>query len=816
MKHLLEALDGRLNVLASETELKQLLNDVRDSKDSKSSENFYETLEKVLAELRTTEHATAFLRPVRRSEAPYYDTVIKHPMDLQTMLKKVKAHAYKNKKEFADDLNLIWDNCLTYNSDLAHPLRRSAHFMRKKADHILERITDKNERPQPIQLRAFKPPTAQHYSKSRTIESSDEESGPGDHSTYVNGISSHLTNGVPINGTVSIPNHSTTQSNGQESLSANGRVKDSSHETLLGKRRLPRVDDMPFGDRRAIIRSSEAMSTFRDMDLELQRHLESEGAGSSKASSSLAFHQFDFGGRTSKLRPYASDDSSWFSPLHNDGQIVTSTKRTQVPVESGQQGDVDGSRTDRQLLGGWWKAVTEDTLRGAGVPDLPQSSKRPAARSPLKQKRKRTKRQKIHDTSENGLEALMHRNINTLRNIRKAHSQLVAFHAGLELRPPPPSQQITGHLDRRKPIPLEGGSNVARKRLGAHTTAVLEHAGFEGASKVALSVLTDVAIDYIQNLGRTLRFYCDKYAHAMTPEEIVLHTLFENGTTEIQELERHIKDDIERYGTKLLDLERKLEHAYREQVESVVIEDDMLFDEGGEALVSGNFTEELGEDFFGFRALGLDKELGLSSFVVPSRLFHGRSKRQDISTSNGVGNLEPPPPYEPPPQFIPLSHSSLELHPGLLSSFYRERFDKLTATNHNSTSSLQPPGIAQAPVNVLPDDPPNPLRVKAGPLGQISLPVAGAKPKASKPPGPGKGHSKKKAGGSPADDDGPEQDGTGSPSKMDSSAVQAIPAVTITPSKKKKGGGNAKKSAMPPTSISTDALQTGTVVMASA
>jgi len=48
-------------------------------------------------------------------------TVITHPMDLQTMGRKVKSKAYLTKKAFADDLNLIWDNCLTYNSD---PVRR--------------------------------------------------------------------------------------------------------------------------------------------------------------------------------------------------------------------------------------------------------------------------------------------------------------------------------------------------------------------------------------------------------------------------------------------------------------------------------------------------------------------------------------------------------------------------------------------------------------------------------------------------------------------------------------------------------------------
>lgn len=37
-------------------------------------------------------------------------------MDLQTMLRKVKQKQYKSKKEFQDDLDLIWANCWTYNA----------------------------------------------------------------------------------------------------------------------------------------------------------------------------------------------------------------------------------------------------------------------------------------------------------------------------------------------------------------------------------------------------------------------------------------------------------------------------------------------------------------------------------------------------------------------------------------------------------------------------------------------------------------------------------------------------------------------------
>ena len=39
-----------------------------------------------------------------------------------------------------------------------------------------------------------------------------------------------------------------------------------------------------------------------------------------------------------------------------------------------------------------------------------------------------------------------------------------------------------------------------------------------GTSKVALDVLAGVTSEYLLNVGRTLRFLCDKYSNSMTAE----------------------------------------------------------------------------------------------------------------------------------------------------------------------------------------------------------------------------------------------------------------------------------------------------------
>ena len=57
--------------------------------------------------------------------------VIKRPMDLATLQKRVKQQTYRTKKAFADDLDLIWSNCLLYNS---HPVRSPASRADELAD----------------------------------------------------------------------------------------------------------------------------------------------------------------------------------------------------------------------------------------------------------------------------------------------------------------------------------------------------------------------------------------------------------------------------------------------------------------------------------------------------------------------------------------------------------------------------------------------------------------------------------------------------------------------------------------------------------
>jgi transcriptional activator SPT7 len=150
LKNLLARIDSKRDMVkAQDWQLRKLISEVRKnrskwaSEDKIGQEELYEAAEKVLSDLKAmTEHSGPFLNRVNKREAPDYYNIIKHPMDIGTMLKKLKGLQYKSKKEFVDDLNLIWANCLQYNTDPNHPLRKKALHLQKYSEQMVFLIPD--------------------------------------------------------------------------------------------------------------------------------------------------------------------------------------------------------------------------------------------------------------------------------------------------------------------------------------------------------------------------------------------------------------------------------------------------------------------------------------------------------------------------------------------------------------------------------------------------------------------------------------------------------------------------------------------------
>lgn len=98
----------------------------------------------ILSKLKKHAKATPFLEPVDYVSLNLldYPEKIPHPMDLQTVTNKLKG--YKTKKEFIDDIRLIFNNCYVYNGETAH-VSRMAKDLELYFDVIIKKHTQTNQ-----------------------------------------------------------------------------------------------------------------------------------------------------------------------------------------------------------------------------------------------------------------------------------------------------------------------------------------------------------------------------------------------------------------------------------------------------------------------------------------------------------------------------------------------------------------------------------------------------------------------------------------------------------------------------------------------
>ncbi|KAK6738536.1 hypothetical protein RB195_020564 [Necator americanus] len=76
-----------------------------------------EELEKLIREAMREPYAWPFLEPVDKREVPDYYNVITRPMDLRTMINKIKQRVYDTPEEVRSDAYLIIANCKEYNEE---------------------------------------------------------------------------------------------------------------------------------------------------------------------------------------------------------------------------------------------------------------------------------------------------------------------------------------------------------------------------------------------------------------------------------------------------------------------------------------------------------------------------------------------------------------------------------------------------------------------------------------------------------------------------------------------------------------------------
>ncbi|XP_076268643.1 bromodomain adjacent to zinc finger domain 2B toutatis isoform X4 [Rhynchophorus ferrugineus] len=84
----------------------------------------------ILEDLECHDDAWPFLLPVNTKQFPTYKKIIKIPMDLSTIKKRLQDLVYKSREDFCADVRQIFNNCETFNEDDS-PVGKAGHCMRQ-------------------------------------------------------------------------------------------------------------------------------------------------------------------------------------------------------------------------------------------------------------------------------------------------------------------------------------------------------------------------------------------------------------------------------------------------------------------------------------------------------------------------------------------------------------------------------------------------------------------------------------------------------------------------------------------------------------
>ncbi|XP_036331585.1 proline-rich protein 36-like [Rhagoletis pomonella] len=97
----------------------------------------------LLGEMELHEDSWPFLLPVNTKQFPTYRKIIKNPMDLSTIKKRIQDLTYKSREDFCVDVRQIFDNCEMFNEDDS-PVGKAGHGMRKFFELRWTELTDKH------------------------------------------------------------------------------------------------------------------------------------------------------------------------------------------------------------------------------------------------------------------------------------------------------------------------------------------------------------------------------------------------------------------------------------------------------------------------------------------------------------------------------------------------------------------------------------------------------------------------------------------------------------------------------------------------
>lgn len=92
----------------------------------------------LLRGLNTHSSHHIFAQPVTEDDAPDYFDVIKQPMDLSSIGRKLDSDEYRSLADFVSDVRLMFENCREYNGD-SSPYAEAADRLEQRIGHLMEK-----------------------------------------------------------------------------------------------------------------------------------------------------------------------------------------------------------------------------------------------------------------------------------------------------------------------------------------------------------------------------------------------------------------------------------------------------------------------------------------------------------------------------------------------------------------------------------------------------------------------------------------------------------------------------------------------------
>ncbi|KXT16437.1 hypothetical protein AC579_5126 [Pseudocercospora musae] len=731
LKHLIARIDAKRDMVrASDNQLRSLISEVRKgrskwaSEDKVGQEELYEAAEKVLMELKAmTEYAQPFLQRVSKREAPDYYQIIMKPMDIGTMIKKLKQFGYKSKRDFCDDLNLIWANCLKYNQDPAHPLRKKALYMRKEADKLtplIPEITvrdraeveaeerrlhaaeddDDDEDDAPIMAsRGRKAPkkggpttSARKGTGAAAVAVDDGSSTPAPDTKppQMSHQPSHLRNGL-LRADSEIPDASSVGFNTPPPGSTTPMPNGIHGSGLVGSQL-----DLMEVDGPSVLSATTEDADEDDTELKTWKYVTKKDRAAAAAERNRLFREDKLNleehallRNKHKMRRFVRQQKELTEQSTVDAVAHESTEGGEGEVTAGGETLAEGieKECDSTLpdyydplcaipeLNARWKWTTDS--EGHVVPQTEDFM--------------RMFPKETYKVNPGGLNKKIDGNIRQMQETRKICAKI-----GIVKQMQIQAQTYQNQFQKYEPEPLieqdpgavvvsEEGPLMApyvnRSALQRSIGKIFYHAGFEDFQPSALDSMTDLAAEFMQRVGEGFkRFHEQPKSEPEVPvftfEEQVLHTLDENGM-DLEALESYIRDDVERQGSKLTIMHERMKSHLADLLRPALgdhagADGVGAFNDGSEQFVGGDFAEDLDEDFFGFRELGLADEFGLESLSVPLHLLqnrmHAQYQAQNAGPVSANGLI-----FEAPPLYEPVTAENLPQEIGLVQDFFNNK-----------------------------------------------------------------------------------------------------------------------------------------------